>query len=218
MDEKPENKKSRRDFLKKTAIAGFGATIFGAGSEKGAKASPETPKSIEPRTLALFKTEHDTIDEVHEIDPNYKRMDQKNTIFSRTVWSPPIGKPQGKFFSFYAKSNGMVPNPLRKLPGYSRVDHALNKASSVGHTAGAPLSIAGSKGKGLLNDWKVFANPKVKKKHRFKSPEDAAKYVKRASLFLSADEVGIAPYEERWVYSKWFDIEPAIKGEGEEGH
>lgn len=48
--------------------------------------------------------------------------------------------------------------------------------------------------------------------NEFKSPKEASKYVKKASLHLGADLVGIAPYNERtkkWVYGKW--SEPKLK-------
>ena len=41
--------------------------------------------------------------------------------------------------------------------------------------------------------------PKRKEPYVFESPEEAKKYIKRAAIFLGADEVGIAPYDERWT-------------------
>lgn len=49
-----------------------------------------------------------------------------------------------------------------------------------------------------LYSWDGVLN---ERKTTFKSPEEAAKVVKKAAKFLGADLVGIAPYDERWTYT-----------------
>ncbi|TCX51690.1 reductive dehalogenase [Dehalobacter sp. 14DCB1] len=38
---------------------------------------------------------------------------------------------------------------------------------------------------------------------KFNSTEEATKIVKKASLFLGADLVGVAPYDDRWTFADW---------------
>ncbi|WP_368292913.1 reductive dehalogenase [Dehalobacter sp. TBBPA1] len=49
----------------------------------------------------------------------------------------------------------------------------------------------------------ALALQKKGKNWKFKSPEEASKIIKKASRFFGAALVGIAPYDERWTYSRW---------------
>ncbi len=208
----------RRKFLVKAALAGIGAPVLSYAASEAAPTKEAVTEKTEKKWFSLFKKYYNKIDDQYEIASNYERMDQKNTVFSRTAWDSPIGLPEGQFISFSAKSGGQVPNPLEQIPGFGPLEHALDGAAFALHDVGTPLSIAGVHNKGVLNDWDTLTNPKTLHKHHFASPEEAAKYVKRASRFLGADEVGIAPYDERWTYSKWYDVEPAMNQEGEGIH
>lgn len=53
-----------------------------------------------------------------------------------------------------------------------------------------------------LYSWEGAVN---ERKTTFESPDEAAKIIKKAAKFLGADLVGIAPYDERWVYSHSFE-------------
>ena len=215
---KSKNKEGRRKVLLRAALAGVSAPVLGYADGEIAKEEDLTPKKAKKKGFSLFKKYYNTVDDQYYIDPNYQRMDQKNTIFSRVAWDSPIGLPAGQFISFSAKSSGDVPSPLEEFPGFGPLEHALDSAAFALHDRATPLSIAGVHNKGVLNNWDELANPKTKHKHHFKSPAEAAKYVKRASRFLGADEVGIAPYDERWTYSKWYDVEPVINQQGEGIH
>jgi len=48
-----------------------------------------------------------------------------------------------------------------------------------------------------------LALQKQGKEWKFNSKEEANKFVKKAARYLGADIVGIAPYDERWTYSRW---------------
>ncbi|UOY08289.1 reductive dehalogenase [Muricauda sp. SCSIO 64092] len=206
----------RRAFLKKATVAGLGTSLVGTGianlSGEGnplSSVQPETKKTGK-KSFSLFRKEYETIDDAYEISPDYQRMDQKNIIFGRWGWDPKYYKPGGRGISFLLKDASEVPNPNEHLKGYGPVEHALGRAAWAGHDEGAPLSNSGLANTGPLNDWDKFSNPKRKEPYIFESLEEAKKYVKRAALFLGADEVGIAPYDERWVYTKQFDVESVL--------
>lgn len=203
------NKKSkinRRDFLKMSSMTAAGTALLGASIATASQVKKEGTRKL----FSLSKRQYDTIDDVYEISPNYQRMDQKNTIFSRGVWDRPLCEPEGVFLSFFAKWTRLIPNSMDGEPGFSTLEHALDLASWASVDYGAELSSGGIRSKGVLNDWNIYANPKTPKKHRFKDKVEAARYVKRAAKFLGAGQVGIAPYDDRWVYSKWFDYADTI--------
>lgn len=210
MSKKLSNSKkaSRRDFLKKSVIAGSSAMALGGGSLALGNAiendSIDSKEAVK-KSFSLFRKEYNTIDDAYEISADYERMDHKNIIFGRWGWDPKYNVPEGRAISFLTKFTGEVPNPLKNDKEYSPMAHALEIASWAGHDTGAPFSNAALSNKGPSNTWETFINPK-KDPYKFESTEEAKKYVKRAASFLGADEVGIAPYDERWTYSKEFDI------------
>jgi len=121
-----------------------------------------------------------------------------------------------------------VPNPLEKREGWTLLEQALSTAGwsveldYTGFTAIAsgPAGIiqhypinpeTNEMGKqpvfiqGLFS-WdnsSVDAMRQQGQPWKFNSEEEASKIVKKASKFLGASLVGIAPYEERWTYSNW---------------
>ena len=203
----------RRAFLKKATVAGLGSSLVGAGAIglSDSKAGSPTAEDAETakagkKTFSLFRKEYGTIDEAYEISPDYRRMDHKNTMWGRLAWDPKYYGPKGVGLSFALKDIGELPNPNEHLKGYGPVEHALTRAAWAGHDEGAPASNGAVSSAGPLNDWDKFSRPKRKEPYIFESPEEAKKYVKRASRFLGADEVGIAPYDERWTYSKEFGL------------
>ena len=210
-------KRNRRDFLKKTALTGLGAGILSVPPVAEPQDHTET-KAGKKKGFSPFREQHNQLEDIYEIDPNIRRMDQKNIVFARWGWDPKYAEPEGRGISFVTKMYGVVPDPLEHEPGFSQLEHSLEVATWGSHDAGTPLSAGGVKGSGILNDWNVYGNPKVKKKYKFKSKQEAAKLVKRASRFLGADEVGIAPYDERWVYSKWYDATKVFDRTGEAVH
>ena len=195
---------SRRDFLKLGSLSGLVAAVSGTRLLDVSKGDARSG------SFSLARRTYDLIDEAYEIDPNIERMDQKYTMFSRAVWDPPSAPPQGTFLDFFAKFKKMAPNPDEGEPGSAAYDHALELAAWAGHDTGADLSAAGVRSSGPLTDWDRYSNPTEKNRHQFESRDEAAKIVKRAARFLGASLVGIAPFDERWIYKKWFDVRPAI--------
>ncbi len=167
---------SRRDFLK-------------IGS---ATAAVSTAAIVAPERAAagIFK-QHDEFP--LPIRPDFKRYNQKYTAFSMAISGrdPHLAE---------LLPNFMHPQTTNK-PGWTRIDHALERASwtvndqyATGSQFGIPNTQAYA--------WEGEVNPDP---HRFNSPAEAAEVVKRAATFLGADLVGITRYDERWMYEAMYN-------------
>lgn len=257
----------RRTFLKAASL-GSVATAANLVAPSGAKALGSADgKSVAAVTMGMVK-EHNSIDDVIEVKPDYRRMDQADLLFSNfSPFNPKANDPQDpgyeerqriqQFFGMYvAKAEGVVdilsaakgaglsfedflgelnrysipfPPPVARMlwenpeltkafsrsgeQGWSQLDYAYENAGwAVDHFT-ARLSEGGVSGKyqhfvhgemrdGLLS-WDA---PSWPKKYRFKDVQEATRAVKKASLFLGADVVGIAPFDERWVWEKRFNL------------
>lgn len=209
-NDKSNNKLGRRSFLKGSVAAGLGAAALGIGGSNVLKAATDDddPKEIKRHKVALKVREYDRMDDIYAISPDYQRMRQKNTLFCRAGWDPFIGfGGKGLMLSFVGKENYLTPNPTTE-GGDTRFGapaHALKHAGFQGMMQTSGFSGLGGKDDGPFYDWERTTNPNPKKYH-FKSPKEAAKYVKRAAKFLGASDAGIAPFDERWIYSKWYNI------------
>jgi reductive dehalogenase len=106
----------------------------------------------------------------------------------------PIGKMQDDKFA------NRLPQPGN--PGWTELDGAFFMAAWSVHDHAAPGDAGGVPQAGPLYSWDYPSN---ERKTNFKSAEEATHIIKKAALFLGASLVGIAPYDERWVYSHWFD-------------
>ncbi len=208
--EQNEGKFGRRSFLKKSLIASAGLTAVGLGGSQLVKAT--YVESDKPKTIDFFPfrvKQYNKLEDIYKIDPNYKRMNQKLTIQSRSGWDPKIGMGdgEGRFMSFLTKWKDLVPNPHVEagVIGYEKVALALDLATTGAQADVVGLSGAGTRNDGIFADWDRTCNPTVEK-HEFESPEEAAKYIKRGALFVGADDVGIAPFDERWIYSDWYNL------------
>lgn len=195
--EKETKKLSRRNFLKFSTAAGVGTTLVGLNTLSD-------PKKSTAYAFDLMVKEHD--DMPYEISPDYKRFDQKYTIFLRAATGAAPNAPAADKVltdianKYYPVSNCISPAPVEGV-GWSLVDNALAYAGwSVHKTAvvgkGTSLPNVG------LYSWEGDVN---ERKVNFESPKEAAKIVKKAAKTLGADLVGIAPYDERWIYSHTLD-------------
>ena len=215
---------SRRDFLKLSAVAGGTAALFGSGI--GAKE-------------AQAKT-YDTIDDMIQIDPaEFKRFKQSDVAFMRRMVpaglfkEDPADNPElmAKIF----KQDTEVSFSLGD-PGFSQIDQAFEHGgkatyvmmgSSVTGSGMAPeSSVNFETPDGKLVPWSMFAQDSksfpvggdgffdvAETKYEFESPKQAAYAIKKAAKVYGADLVGIAPYDERWVYESQVCIPKDMKGE-----
>lgn len=132
------------------------------------------------------------------ISKDFKRFDQKNTVFSRAAAGDPLVAPH--YGDFGAKTTGKIP-PSDEA-GWTQKEWALNSAGWGINDYVAPGSSGGRRNVGVYS-WTAFQP--YPKKWEFKDAKEATDTLKQAATFLGADLVGIAEYDERWVYEKFFD-------------
>ncbi|MBT4265600.1 MAG: twin-arginine translocation signal domain-containing protein, partial [Deltaproteobacteria bacterium] len=195
-------KPSRRELIKLVTAAGAGALVGGASDNAMAASNG----GVSSQTFSLFEKEYETIDDMYDISKDIRRFDQKYTALMRGMWDEDI---RPSTISYSAKKMGLVPFAQEGTPGYSKVDWALHWAAMAGTNTCAPMANMGVRGAGNYNDWSRHANPTYKRQI-FEDKAEISNQVKRAARFLGASLAGIAPYDERWTYSKWFDIDPSV--------
>jgi reductive dehalogenase len=132
----------------------------------------------------------------------YKRFDAKNAIFSRSVWDKEFADKIAKVRKLYQDHE----------PGYSHVDSALVSGALFCGVLNGTLSPMMGPHQGLLS----FENQTMDAPHgpvyhnvwdaNSHTPEEIASIVKKAARFYGASLVGIAPFDERWIYSGYFDM------------
>ena len=146
----------------------------------------------------------------YQVSPGYERFNQKYVIFSRWIWDEKIR----------GWTEGLLPRPVERIVaddrGYGLLDYALRSGGwyldgfndTVSAIPGdwnlyAPFSLSTSHSSIAAQPWN--SDPELERVQReFKAqsgPRVLTKAVKRAARFLGADLVGVAPYDERWVYS-----------------
>lgn len=144
-------------------------------------------------------------------EQRYRRFNQKYTMFSRTGWDQKIQE-------IARKTVGSVLRNINSAKKSSLLDYALKSAGWWVSMKASPHQM--DRGDGGLVSWNsdispVFSiasspwneNPQLEEERRKfkqaveKKPEIMSEIVKRASHFLGADLVGIAQFDERWVYS-----------------
>ncbi|WP_368293003.1 reductive dehalogenase [Dehalobacter sp. TBBPA1] len=170
---------SRRGFLKTSlgvGVGAAGAALFGSELMGGNVANAET-------------VEHDTMPV--EISSDYKR-------YSKTSLAPVLTSPGGK--QYFGKRMGAIPQDGGE--GWGPLEFAFDDACwSIENDINQYKATLGYKSQGLFS-WEGKVNPNV---YQFESPETASAVIKKAATYWGASKVGIAPYDERWVYSEVFD-------------
>ena len=191
---------SRRQFLTKSlgvGAAAVGGSLLGIGAlgEANPALAEGAPNSQDGEPLDIKAHKEMPV----KIANDYKRFDQKNSIFGRgTLGDPDVAPHYG---SFRDKTIGVIP-PTEEL-GFTQIDRALERAGWAMMDYAAPRNSAGIRDNGVYS-WKNFApNPK---KWKFKDPTEAATTIKHAAEFLGADDTGITVYDERWVYGSFFNF------------
>ncbi|NBJ14620.1 MAG: reductive dehalogenase [Dehalobacter sp. 4CP] len=172
---------SRRGFLKKS----MGVGIVAAGAALlGSEMPGDSGK-------AYGVTEHDTFPV--EMNSEYKRYDQRNNLFFRAYGGEKKLMPD--LDAYLGKKMGVIPTTGGE--GFGQLECALRGAGWSVEDDINDYHAPGFAGLGMYN-WDGPVSPN---KYKFSSPDEASMIMKRASLFLGADKVGIAPYDERWIYS-----------------
>jgi reductive dehalogenase len=138
----------------------------------------------------------------YQIDEKvYKRFDSRNVMFSREIWDT-------EYMAKYTKVQKVYKN---SDPGYSHLDSALVAGALFCATLDGTMSPLMGPHVGLLS----FESQTMDAPHgpayseRWDpgehTPEEVTAIVKKAALTLGASMVGISPFEERWIYSGYYD-------------
>ena len=189
---------SRRDFLK---LGGLAAISLPTITQVGKIGNQDLLESQEAYGGFLILRLGEDEPPIEVDDSIYKRFDSTNVIFSRIIWDDAyIQRVESTQKVFEAND-----------PGYTHIDVALSGAANFcGGFEGTNSPLTG-KHAGLLS-----LNPAVLTKpgvnfdgpwdHSNLTPEEVAAVVKKSALFLGASLVGIAPMNDRWIYSQAYDM------------
>lgn len=220
---------NRRDFLKKSAKA---STVVVAGVAISNKVSK--PIVANAAITDKLNKYYNSIDDLMEIKPEYKRYDQLDTAFGKSVLDDFGIKPldsndnpklKHAFTNVKAGVSGVNPisgeyNPhlAGNKPGHTQLDYAFSGAGfGMEDLTGSVFAriASGDSGPALPGpDGKLIPMTLYKtdvpfegifkvaqNKVEFENKKDASYKVKKAAKKLGADLVGIAPYDERWIYN-----------------
>ncbi len=132
-----------------------------------------------------------------EILDGFERFDQRNDVFSRAWWDETVHTP--KVIDFY---NGYNDPQIRAADGFTQRDYALRIAAwSVANTyreRGLEENGMGEGFQSILAEYR----PAYKERMTVESPAEMTTEIKGLAKLFGADLVGIAGYDERWVYTK----------------
>jgi len=134
-----------------------------------------------------------------------ERFDQKNHVFSRTVWDEEYKK----------LLSNVTPRKRRESASEMLEGRALVAGSIyVDDTAGSLHPQYGGysghlRGVGGLYDWDDPVNPE---QYPVSDPAEMSERIKQVARFYGADLVGICELEQRWVYSHYFEGETTAYG------
>lgn len=133
-------------------------------------------------------------------------FDQKNTVFSRTVWDEEYKK----------LLSNVTPRKRRESASEMLEGRALVAGSLyVDDTAGSLHPQYGGysghlRGVGGLYDWDAPVNSE---QYPVSDPAEMSEHIKQVARFYGADLVGICELEQHWVYSHYFEGETGAYGE-----
>ena len=194
-----ESKISRRDFLKIGALAGVSLPVLNKVGQLGGQ---ELLESQEAYGGFLVRTLADEDSQIIVDEDVYERFDSKYAIFSRMLWDEELN----------IRASSAEKSYEINQPGYSKMDAALSNAAALVATFAGTNTLFPGVHDGLLKlshaAMSVPFGPAYEEKwdHSHLSPDEMAAAVKKAALFLGASLVGVAPMDERWIYSGYFDM------------
>ncbi len=164
-------------------------------SDRSEDPSADWPSNQPPS----FPTDPGQSDEAagFEVLDGFERFDQRDDVFSRAWWDETVHTP--KVIEFY---NAASEPKIRTADGFTQRDYALRIASwSVANTYRERGTAENGMGEGFQSPLGEY-RPTYKEQMTVESPEAMAAEIKGLAKLFGADLVGIAEYDERWVYTK----------------
>ncbi|QZT38796.1 reductive dehalogenase [Halosquirtibacter xylanolyticus] len=238
-----KNKISRRDAIKFGSFTAAMATLSAAIAPRHTVAQTLTDPDMDSEENEIPKVsviKHKTIDDIMRIDPNMERFDQFNTAFNKCMLDGfnmirlKADDNTDLRHTFASLGSETTESEVKK-PGHTDIDLAFDAgAGGVESFTGSGMSRQCSNESGPsipmpdgsllpLSLYKQHgSNPNEFKKspheYKFETPEDASYAIKKAAKLYGADLVGIAPFEERWLYKTEVHVPMDLDGNPIESH
>ncbi len=132
-----------------------------------------------------------------EVSPDYRRLSQRDDVFSRSFWDPAVHSEQSDlFYESYRR-------PLkewRHVDGYSHKDFALRNAAWHVTDFFAERLEDQDRREGFL-DFLTAHRDGPDQRREPESPRAMAAEIKKVARLFGADLAGVTYYDARWVYS-----------------
>ncbi len=151
-----------------------------------------------------------TAADLYQVQPDYKRFDQKNNMTRQPFWNPRAAELNKK------RNEHLMELIEKNQPGYSFIDWAFYSGAFANMmNNGFKINWPNRRG----NSWQPLSKlPRLDTADTvdpvFQSlgtldtdPATAARLIRKVSHLWGADEVGFCQLDRRWVYSHWFDEE-----------
>ncbi|MDD2778503.1 MAG: reductive dehalogenase, partial [Methanocellales archaeon] len=156
--------------------------------------TPTAIREVEGRPTYVNKVDRPTYEDF--VVGTIEQFDQKNEVFSRSVWDEE-----------YIKRRAAAPvievDKLVMLEGNALSAGAIYMDDKAGSDAPNYPGYQGHQmGYGGLYDWE---EPVGEQKFPVSDPAEMSERIKKVAKFYGADLVGICELDQRWVYSNYFD-------------
>ena len=148
-----------------------------------------------PRSLPVVDRETDA-SAGFEIQESFERFSQRDDVFSRSFWDPAVRSARSDLFYETYRT------PLKtwkRVDGYTQKDYAIRNAAWHVTDIFAELGEAENRREGFLDEFSLMrAGPQDRVP--VEDPEEMSREIKHVARVFGADLVGVAAYDERWVY------------------
>ena len=135
-----------------------------------------------------------------EILPDFEQFHQKDDVFRRSWWDERIRSKKAKlFYETYREPL----KTFRKADGFTQKDYAFRNASWHVSDIFTEQKEDQDRREGFSDAFTLYRDVSETKLD-VGSPDEAAAEVKHVAQAFGADMVGIAAYDERWVYKTKF--------------
>ena len=135
------------------------------------------------------------LDKEYKITPDFKRFNQKNDIFNRSIWDDTVNPKH--FFKSYDITN-FAP---KKSKGFDHWDFALRNASwHLTDVVGEMKFETAGRVEGFTDYYSIHTQGPPSKV-ALPDIAETTRRIKKVAGIVGAGMVGICPIEERWVYS-----------------
>ncbi len=131
-----------------------------------------------------------------DIQPDFERFNQKNDVFRRSWWDERIRSAKARLL--YATYREPL-KTWRKADGFTQKDYALRNASWHVSDLFTELREDEDRREGFTDEFTLYRGV-AREQIDLGTPAEAAGEIKHVAKTFGADLVGIARFDERWMY------------------